>query len=39
MSKIIDLTNQEFNNWKVISRAPNNPRGEAMWLCECKCGV
>lgn len=39
MSKIIDLTNQEFNNWKVISRAPNNTRGESMWFCECKCGV
>ena len=39
MSKVIDLTNQEFNNWKVISRAPNNPRGETMWLCECKCGT
>ena len=39
MSKLIDLTNQQFNDWKVLSRAPNNSRGETMWLCECKCGT
>ena len=38
MSKPIDLTGKTFNYWKVISRAPNNSRGEAMWFCQCKCG-
>lgn len=34
---VIDITNQTFNRWKVIERAPNNSRGDAMWLCECSC--
>lgn len=38
MSKPIDLTNQTFNRWTVISRAPNNKRGETMWNCVCECG-
>ena len=38
MSKSIDLTGQIFNNWTVISRAPNNNRGETMWNCKCNCG-
>lgn len=38
MSKVIDLTNQVFNNWTVISRAPSNSRGETMWNCRCVCG-
>ena len=32
-----DITNQVYNRWKVIERAPNSPRGDAMWLCECSC--
>ena len=38
MSKIIDLTGQTFNNWTVMSKAPSNARGEAMWNCRCSCG-
>ena len=38
MSKPIDLTNQVFERWTVISRAPNNKRGETMWNCRCECG-
>lgn len=38
MSKVIDLTGQVFNKWKVISRANNNSRGESMWECQCECG-
>lgn len=38
MSKPIDLTNQVFERWTVISRAPSNKRGETMWNCRCKCG-
>ena len=38
MSKFIDITNQKFNRWTVLSRADNNKRGEAMWLCRCDCG-
>lgn len=38
MSKSIDIINQKFNRWTVISRAESNKRGEAMWLCRCDCG-
>ena len=33
----IDITGKKFNHWTVIKRAPNNKRGDAMWLCECDC--
>ena len=39
MSKVIDLTNQKFGRWTVLSRAKNNDRGEAMWNCICECGT
>ena len=35
MSKLIDLTNQDFGFWHVISRGPNNSGGKAQWLCHC----
>lgn len=35
MSRLIDLTGQDFGYWHVIERAPNNSRGQAMWLCKC----
>lgn len=39
MSKLIDLTNQDFGYWHVLERAPNNKEGQAMWLCKCTlCG-
>lgn len=31
---LIDLTNKEFGDWKVIEYA-----GDKKWLCECKCGI
>lgn len=38
MSRVIDLTGQDFGYWHVIERTNNSPRGEAYWLCECaKC--
>lgn len=38
MSKLIDLTNQDFGFWHVIERAANDKYGGAMWLCKCtKC--
>ena len=36
---IIDIKGKKFNKWTVISRAENNSRGDAMWLCECECGT
>lgn len=40
MSKLIDMTGQDFGYWHVIKRAENSPRGEAYWLCQCgKCGI
>ena len=39
MSKCIDLTGKKINGWTIISRAPNNKRGEAMWNCICECGT
>ena len=35
MSKLIDLTNQDFGYWHVIGRGPNNKDGRAQWLCHC----
>lgn len=37
MRKFKDLTGMTFGRWKVIERAENNARGDAMWLCECSC--
>ena len=38
MSKLIDLTNQDFGFWHVIERGPNDKGGKAYWLCKCtKC--
>lgn len=35
MSKLIDLTNQDFGYWHVIERGPNDKNGKAKWLCHC----
>lgn len=38
MSKLIDLTGQDFGYWHVIERAENDKYGKAYWLCKCtKC--
>ena len=38
MSKLIDLTGQDFGYWHVIERAENDKNGQAQWLCKCtKC--
>ena len=38
MSKLIDLTGQEFDRLTVISRAQNAKDGRARWVCQCNCG-
>ena len=39
MSKLIDLTGQDFGLWHVLKRAENNKTGHAIWLCQCMgCG-
>lgn len=39
MSKLIDLTNQDFGYWHVIERAQNSKDGRARWKCLCTaCG-
>ena len=39
MSKLIDLTGQDFGYWHVIERAENDKNGKAYWLCQCTlCG-
>lgn len=35
MSKLIDLSNQDFGYWHVIERGPNAKGGRSMWLCHC----
>lgn len=35
MSKLIDLTGQDFGYWHVIERGPNTKDGRAQWLCHC----
>lgn len=40
MSKLIDLTGQNFNNWTVIRKSYSKPKNQnrTYWICECKCG-
>lgn len=39
MSKLIDLTGQDFGYWHVLYRAENNKNGRARWHCKCTaCG-
>ena len=40
MSKLIDITGQDFGYWHVIERAPNRAGGRAYWKCKCTaCGT
>lgn len=40
MSKLKDLTGMKFERLKVVRRHNENaPNGNAMWVCECKCGT
>jgi hypothetical protein len=36
--KPIDMTSQKIHRWTVLKRVQNNPKGQAQWLCLCKCG-
>lgn len=38
MDKAIDMTGLKIGKWTVLSRAPNDTRNKAMWLCKCECG-
>ena len=38
MSKLIDLTGQQFGRLTVVQRAETGKRGHALWLCKCACG-
>lgn len=35
MSKLKDLTGQDFGYWHVLERAENTKSGRARWLCKC----
>lgn len=35
MPKLIDLTNEIFNGWKVIKKLPSKNK-KTYWLCECE---
>lgn len=35
MSKLIDLTGQDFGYWHVLNRGPNDKNGKAYWICKC----
>lgn len=35
MSRVIDLTGQDFGYWHVIERGPNTSQGRAQWICHC----
>jgi hypothetical protein len=39
MGKLIDLTNQRFGFWMVISLSEKNKSGQTQWLCQCDCGT
>lgn len=34
----LDLKDQEFGKWTVLSFAGNTKRGMSIWLCRCECG-
>ena len=36
--RFIDLTGQQFGEWTVVRRAPNQNH-QTMWYCRCSCGV
>jgi len=38
MAQVNDLTGQRFGRLFVVSRAQNNSRGRACWVCRCDCG-
>lgn len=38
MSKVIDLTGQQFGKLLVIERDFSKPKGVAYWKCQCECG-
>lgn len=38
MSKLIDLSGQQFGRLTAICRNDNDKRGRSMWLCICDCG-
>lgn len=38
MSKLIDLSNQQFGFWTVQTRTNNAKNGQVQWLCKCDCG-
>lgn len=39
MGKLIDETGNQYGRWTVISRAENNHKNQAQWLCRCGCGT
>lgn len=40
MSRLIDLTGQDFGFWHVLERAENSKDGQAYWKCKCTaCGT
>lgn len=38
MTKLSDLTGQQFSRLKVLGKAGKDKRGATLWLCECSCG-
>ena len=40
MGKVIDMTNQKFGKWTVISKDPKKYSDrEIRWVCKCDCGT
>ena len=37
MTKLIDITGEEFGRWTVLGR-DHDKKGTAHWLCRCECG-
>lgn len=38
MSRLVDLTGQQYGNLTVIKRAENGANRKAQWVCRCVCG-
>lgn len=37
--QFLDLTDERYGRLVVLSHAGKTPRGQALWLCQCDCGM
>lgn len=37
--RLIDMTGMQCGDWTVLEKFGNTARGQALWLCRCRCGT